>query len=180
MTDGNFRWGLVSTARINRRLIPAIRAATGNELVAVASRDLGKAAEYATEWGISRIFGSYQEMLDSDQVDAVYISLPNALHAEWSVRAAKAGKHVLCEKPLASSTQEVDQIMEKSVRPQSEAQELLGKALDGLSDFFLIRYCKDLNKIPIPEVILKYETVEEIHSVDLFQMIKDFFFINGW
>jgi predicted dehydrogenase len=110
MNVKDFRWGLLSTARINRRLIPAIRAAVGNELVAVASRELGKAAEYATGWGISRIFGSYQEMLDSDLVDAVYISLPNALHAEWAVRAAEAGKHVLCEKPLALSLAEVDQI----------------------------------------------------------------------
>ena len=111
MTTGIFRWGLISTARINRRLIPAIRAAAGNELVAVASRELGKAAEYAAEWGISRIFGSYQAMLDSDLIDAVYISLPNRLHAEWAVRAARAGKHVLCEKPLALSVGEVDQII---------------------------------------------------------------------
>ncbi len=111
MPKSGLRWGLLSTARINRRLIPAIRAAEGNELVAVASRELGKAAAYAAEWGISRIFGSYQEILDSDLVDAVYISLPNSLHAEWSVRAAEAGKHVLCEKPLALSTAEVDQIV---------------------------------------------------------------------
>ncbi len=111
MTTRAFRWGLLSTARINRRLIPAIRAAAGNELVGVASRELGVAAEYAAEWGISRIFGSYQEMLDSDLVDAVYISLPNSLHAEWAVRAAQAGKHVLCEKPLAVSLDECDQII---------------------------------------------------------------------
>jgi predicted dehydrogenase len=111
MNKSGLRWGLLSTAQINRRLIPAIRAAEGNELVAVASRELGKAAAYAAEWGISRIFGSYQEILDSDLVDAVYISLPNSLHAEWSVRAAEAGKHVLCEKPLALSTAEVDQII---------------------------------------------------------------------
>jgi xylose dehydrogenase (NAD/NADP) len=111
MTTQAFRWGLLSTARINRRLIPAIRAAAGNELVGVASRELGVAAEYAAEWGISRIFGSYQEMLDSDLVDAVYVSLPNSLHAEWAVRAAQAGKHVLCEKPLAVSLDECDQIM---------------------------------------------------------------------
>jgi xylose dehydrogenase (NAD/NADP) len=110
MANESIRWGLLSTARINRHLIPAIRAAERNELVAVASRELGKAAEYATEWGIARIFGSYQEMLDSDLVDAVYISLPNALHAEWAVRAAGAGKHVLCEKPLALTPGEVDRI----------------------------------------------------------------------
>jgi xylose dehydrogenase (NAD/NADP) len=110
MANDSIRWGLLSTAKVNRHLIPAIRAAERNELVAVASRELGKAAEYATKWGISRIFGSYQEMLDSDLLDAVYISLPNGLHAEWAVRAAKAGKHVLCEKPLALTPAEVDQI----------------------------------------------------------------------
>jgi predicted dehydrogenase len=111
MRNGILRWGLLSTARINRKLIPAIRAAEGNELVAVASRELGTAAEYAAGQGIPRIFGSYGEMLDSDLVDAVYVSLPNALHAEWTVRAAEAGKHVLCEKPLALSLGEVDRIM---------------------------------------------------------------------
>jgi xylose dehydrogenase (NAD/NADP) len=110
MGNESIRWGLLSTARVNRHLIPAIRAAERNELVAVASRELGKAAEYATEWGISRIFGNYQEMLDSDLVDAVYISLPNAFHAEWAVRAAQASKHVLCEKPLALTPAEVDRI----------------------------------------------------------------------
>lgn len=111
MAQQALRWGLLSTARINRRLIPAIRAATGNELVGVASRELGKAAAYAAEFGISRIFGSYDEMITSDLVDAVYISLPNSLHAQWAVQAAEAGKHVLCEKPLAISLDECDQII---------------------------------------------------------------------
>jgi len=75
------RWGLLSTANINRRLIPPIRASKRGELVAVASRDLAKAKDYARKWDIPRAFGSYQEMLDSGEVDAVYISLPNHLHA---------------------------------------------------------------------------------------------------
>lgn len=105
------RWGLLSTARINRRLIPAIRASARGRLVAVASRDPATAAAYAREWDIPLHFGSYEAMLASDAVDAVYISLPNHLHGEWSVRALEAGKHVLCEKPFALSLAEVDRMI---------------------------------------------------------------------
>ena len=104
-------WGLLSTARINQRLIPAIRAAERVELVAVASRVQARADAYAAEWGIPRAHGSYDALLDDPDVDVVYISLPNSLHAEWTVRAAHAGKHVLCEKPLAVSVTECDQII---------------------------------------------------------------------
>ncbi len=105
------RWGLLSTAHINRRVIPAIRASNSSELVAVASRDLDKAQAYASEWEIPQAYGSYEAMLTSDQVDAVYISLPNHLHAEWSIKAMEAGKHVLCEKPFAISLEGVDQMI---------------------------------------------------------------------
>lgn len=102
------RWGLLSTAHINNRLIPAIRASPRGELEAVASRDAEKARAYATQWEIPQAFGSYEAMIASDAIDAVYISLPNHLHAEWSIRALQAGKHVLCEKPLALTVAEVD------------------------------------------------------------------------
>ncbi len=102
------RWGLVSTANINRRVIPAIRASKRGKLAAVASRDFAKGQAYAKEWGIPRVFGSYEEMLASDEIDAVYISLPNHLHAEWSIKAMRAGKNVLCEKPFAITVEEVD------------------------------------------------------------------------
>lgn len=105
------KWGLLSTARINRRLIPAIRAADRAELSAVASRSQPRAEAYAAEWGIPRAHGSYQALLDDPDVDAIYISLPNSLHVEWAVRAAEAGKHVLCEKPLAVSVAECDRII---------------------------------------------------------------------
>ncbi len=115
------RWGLLSTARINRRLIPAIRSAAlrdagavreagRSKLLAVASRDPARAEAYAAEWDIPRAHGSYAALLADPQIDAVYISLPNNLHAEWTVRAARAGKHVLCEKPLALNVAECDQI----------------------------------------------------------------------
>jgi len=102
------RWGLLSTANINRRLIPAIRMSARGELTAVASRNLSNAEAYAAKWEIPRIFDSYETMLDSDEIDAVYISLPNHLHAEWSIYALRHGKHVLCEKPFAITLDEVD------------------------------------------------------------------------
>jgi xylose dehydrogenase (NAD/NADP) len=105
------RWGLLSTARINRRLIPAIRAAERAELTTVASRSQAGADAYAAEWDIPRALGSYQALLDDPAIDAVYISLPNSLHAEWAVRAARAGKHVLCEKPLALNPAQCDEIV---------------------------------------------------------------------
>lgn len=102
------RWGLVSSANINRRVIPAIRQSERGELVAVASRSAESAEAYAAEWEIPQAFGSYQEMLDSGAVDAVYISLPNHLHEEWSIKAMQAGVHVLCEKPFALTLESVD------------------------------------------------------------------------
>jgi predicted dehydrogenase len=105
------KWGLLSTARINRRLMPAIRAVDRAELVAVASRSHDRAEAYAREWDIPRAHGSYEALLDDPGIDAVYISLPNSLHAEWTVRAARAGKHVLCEKPLCLGVAECDEIV---------------------------------------------------------------------
>jgi len=118
------RWGLLSTARINRSLIPAIRASRHSDLNAVASRSADQARQYAQEWEIPLAFGGYQEMLDSGQVDAVYISLPNHLHAEWTVRALNAGVAVLCEKPFALSLAEVDAMIaasRASGKPLAEA-----------------------------------------------------------
>ena len=102
------RWGLLSTANINRRVIPAIRQSEQGELVAVASRTAESAIQYANNWDIPQAFSSYQEMLESGSVDAVYIGLPNHLHSEWSIKAMQAGLHVLCEKPFALTLEEVD------------------------------------------------------------------------
>ena len=108
------RWGLLSTANINKALIPPIRASKRGQLVAVASRSQATADAYAKKWEIPLAFGSYEAMLESDKVDAVYISLPNHLHAEWTIRALQAGKHVLCEKPFAISLAEVDAMIAAS------------------------------------------------------------------
>ncbi|MBI3286803.1 MAG: Gfo/Idh/MocA family oxidoreductase [Chloroflexi bacterium] len=116
MSDRRLRWGLLSTARINRSLIPALRASPRCELVAVASRDAGRAEAYAQEWGIPQAYGSYQALLEDPQIDVVYISLPNSLHAEWAVRAAQASKHVLCEKPLATDEADVQRMIQAARR----------------------------------------------------------------
>ena len=105
------RWGLLSTAHINRRVIPAIRESERGELTAVASRQLNTAVAYAKEWDIPDVFQSYDNMINSDAIDAVYIPLPNHLHAEWSIKAMRAGKHVLCEKPFALTLDEVDEMI---------------------------------------------------------------------
>jgi predicted dehydrogenase len=106
------RWGLLGTARINRAVIAPLRSSKRSQLVAVASRSQDKASAYAAQWGISRCFSSYDAMLSDPEIDVVYISLPNSLHAEWSIKALKNGKHVLVEKPLTASLQEVDAVID--------------------------------------------------------------------
>ena len=97
------RWGIISTAMINDVVIAGIRKAARSELLAVASRDGTKAKSYAEKRSIPRAYGSYDEMLADTDIDAVYISVPNTLHREWAVKAADAGKNVLCEKPLVTT-----------------------------------------------------------------------------
>lgn len=104
------RWGILGTARINRRVIPALRLARRSELVAVASRDLNRAIAHAREWSIPRAAAGYQTLLDDPGIDAVYIPLPNTDHVPWTLAAIAAGKHVLCEKPLALHPTDVDRI----------------------------------------------------------------------
>ena len=102
------RLGLLSTARINEKLAAGAQLVDEVELSAIASRDLARAQAQAAELGIERAHGSYEELLADPEVDAVYISLPNSLHVEWSIRALEAGKHVLCEKPMARSVEQVE------------------------------------------------------------------------
>jgi xylose dehydrogenase (NAD/NADP) len=102
------KWGIVSTADINQKVIPGAHASAKVELVAVASRTQERADAYAREWAIPRAFGSYEAMLADPEIEAVYISLPNNLHVEWSIKALEAGKHVLCEKPLSRHPEQVE------------------------------------------------------------------------
>src|SRR5262245_56656578 len=123
MAENRVRWGLLGTARINERLIPALRESERSQLTAVASRSQSKADAYAKERGISPAFGSYAAMLADPGVAAVYISLPNGFHETWSVKAADAGKHVLCEKPLALTVAEVDCMAKAAERNHVVIQE---------------------------------------------------------
>jgi len=102
------RLGLLSTADINEKLVAGARLVDEVDVVAVASRSAERAAEQAAELGVERSLGSYEELLDDADVDAVYISLPNSMHVDWSIRALQAGKHVLCEKPLARAVEPVE------------------------------------------------------------------------
>jgi predicted dehydrogenase len=117
------RWGLLSTARINRMLIPAIRSSARSELTTVASRTLDRGRAFANEWTIPRVLGSYEALLADPDVDVIYVPLPNALHVEWTVRALDAGKHVLCEKPLALTVEDVDRIEAAATRNRRIAAE---------------------------------------------------------
>jgi D-xylose 1-dehydrogenase (NADP+, D-xylono-1,5-lactone-forming) len=109
-------WGIISTADINRKLIPGAHESPRVELVAVASRDQRRAEDYAREWGIERAYGSYDALLEDGDIEAVYISLPNTMHCEWSIRALEAGKHVLCEKPMSRHSDEVEAAFDAAER----------------------------------------------------------------
>jgi predicted dehydrogenase len=107
------RWGVLSTAKIGReKVIPGLQASASGVVEAIASRELGRARRVAGELGIARAYGSYEELLADPEVDAVYNPLPNHLHVPWSIRAAEAGKHVLCEKPIGLDAGEARQLLE--------------------------------------------------------------------
>jgi len=102
------KWGIISTANINRLVIPGAHASPKVDLVAVASRDQARADEYAKKWEIERAYASYDALLADPEIEAVYISLPNSLHVEWSIKSLEAGKHVLCEKPFSRDPADVE------------------------------------------------------------------------
>jgi D-xylose 1-dehydrogenase (NADP+, D-xylono-1,5-lactone-forming) len=110
------RWGFLSTANINAKLLAGAAQSDRVQVVAVASRDAARAEAYANQHGIERAHGSYEALLDDPEVDAVYISLPNSMHVDWSVRALEAGKNVLCEKPLSRHPDEVERAFDAADR----------------------------------------------------------------
>ena len=107
MDQKKLRWGVLSTANIGRAAVnPAVQASRNGTLLAVASREPERARAFAAKWGIPRHHGSYDALLEDAEIDAIYVPLPNHLHAPWTIRATEHGKHVLCEKPLALSVAE--------------------------------------------------------------------------
>ena len=115
-TSSAVKWGILSTADINKRLIPGAQESDEVELVAVGSRDLARAQEFGRKWGIPRAYGSYEALLADPDIEAVYIPLPNSMHCEWSIRALEAGKHVLCEKPMSRHRAGVEAAFDASER----------------------------------------------------------------
>jgi len=115
------RWGILGTANIARtRMIPALQSSDRSQVLGLASRDLGSARRAAQELNIPRAYGSYEELLADPDVDAIYNPLPNHLHVPWTARAARAGKHVLCEKPIALSADEARTLL--AVRDETGVQ----------------------------------------------------------
>jgi predicted dehydrogenase len=111
--DTRVRWGILGAANIAvKKVAPAMQRGTRCNIVAIASRELGKAQRAARELGVERAYGSYEELLADPDIEAIYNPLPNHLHVPWTIRAAEAGKHVLCEKPIALSADEARQLLE--------------------------------------------------------------------
>jgi predicted dehydrogenase len=107
------KWGILGAASIaRRRVVPAMRDCELAEVAAVGSRSLAKSQEFAKQLGIPRAYGSYQELIEDPEIEAIYNPLPNHLHVEWSIRAASRGKHVLCEKPVARTVAEARRLLE--------------------------------------------------------------------
>ncbi|OQY33540.1 MAG: NAD-binding protein [Spirochaetaceae bacterium 4572_59] len=105
------KWGVLSTAEIGmKKVIPGIQGSNGNTVYAIASRNAKRAADAAAQAGIPVSYGSYEELLNDPDIEVVYIPLPNHMHVQWSIKAMEAGKHVLCEKPLALKTEDIDKL----------------------------------------------------------------------
>src|ERR1700678_4697382 len=111
------RWGVLSTAGIAvKKVVPAMQKGEWVDVTAIASRDLHKAEEVARALGIAKAYGSYEELLADPQIEAVYNPLPNQLHVPWSIKAAQAGKHVLCEKPISMTVAEAKKLLQVQQR----------------------------------------------------------------
>ena len=147
------RIGILSTALIGREhLIPAIQAASNASLTAIASRKLSSAKKLAAQTGAPLAFGSYEELLASDEIDAVYIPLPTSHHVEWSVKAANAGKHVLCEKPISLKASDINKIIKAREK---------NKVI--VSEAFMVTYHPQWHKV---KDLLKKGTIGDLKHID--------------
>ena len=108
------KWGILSTAAINNAILGGAAESAAVDVIAVASRDEERASSYASEHGLERSYGSYEALLADPDVEAVYISLPNRLHAEWTLQALDAGKHVLVEKPFSRHADQVEEAFDRA------------------------------------------------------------------
>lgn len=148
-------WGLLSTAKINQAVIPPIKEFEHSHLYAVASRTEQRAADYAKEHGIEKSYGSYLGLLEDQNVDAVYISIPNGLHYEWILKALENGKHVLCEKSITTKLSEIEHI-----KQVAEKNNLL------VMEAFMYRYH------PWFQTILKFAQPDKIGEIQNIQVSR--------
>ena len=163
MAERKVRWGIMSTASIGKRsVIPGIQESKRNVVAAVASRSLKNAQAYADELGIQKAYGSYEELLNDPSIDAVYIPLPNHLHKEWTLKAAKAGKHILCEKPIALDDTEAKVMVDACT-----------KAGVILAEAFMYRHQKRYETIKIRIKNGEIGDVRSIHAVFTFNGAED-------
>ncbi|MFE5317424.1 Gfo/Idh/MocA family protein [Paenibacillus sp. NPDC056579] len=163
MSQGKLRWGVLGCAGIAKRaVIPGIQQSQTGEVTAIASRDEQKARETAAQLNIPKSYGSYEAILADDTIDAVYIPLPNHLHKEWTIRAAEAGKHVLCEKPIALNAEETEEMVAACA-----------KAGVKLAEAFMYRHHPRYEMIK--EIIRSGEigTIRGIHGAFTFNNAKD-------
>lgn len=163
MSESKLRWGVLGCAGIAvRAVIPGIQASRTGEVTAIASRDEEKAKLKAEQLGIAKAYGSYEALLADPDIDAVYIPLPNHLHKPWTIRAAEAGKHVLCEKPIALDA--------------AEAEEMAKACADAgvvLAEAFMYRHNPRYDKIKAVIDSGEIGDVRGIHSVFTFNNSKD-------
>lgn len=148
-----FRFGILSTAKIGvEHVIPAIQRADNCVVSAIASRDIKKARKLSARFGVSESFGSYEAMLESDSIDAVYIPLPTSQHVEWTLKAAAAGKHVLVEKPVA--------LKAADIKPLIKARDKYGVLI---SEAFMVTYHPQWLKV---RELLAKGAIGELRQVD--------------
>jgi len=163
MVERKVHWGVLSTAGIGKRsVVPGIQESKRNIVAAVASRSLDNAQAYADELGIPKAYGSYEELLNDPSIDAVYIPLPNHLHKEWTLKAAKAGKHILCEKPIALDETEAIEMVDAC----SKAGVILAEA-------YMYRHQKRYEDIKIRIANGEIGDVRSIHGVFTFNGTED-------
>ena len=155
------QWGILSCANIGvKRVIPAIMAGERGVVAAIASRDAARAAQTAARFGIARSYGSYQALLDDPNIEAIYNPLPNHLHVEWTVRALDAGKHVLCEKPIALNAGEARAII--AARDRSGMRVI---------EAFMVRFHPQWHRIRALVRAGRIGTVRAIQSAFLFTVL---------
>ena len=149
------KWGVLGTAGIARKqTIPGMKEATNCELYAIAGRNIDKAKEFQNMFGFEKAYGSYEELLQDEHVQAVYIPLPNTLHYEWTIKALEAKKHVLCEKPLAPS----EEIAKKMVETAEKNGVLLMEAFAYLHSPFTKAVKREIDEKTIGDVVYMEST----------------------